>query len=532
MSTIDILTAIDDTWTSQQPNTQVDLLKSDNGSLIFSLGGKSSYTWAENSDMAAWGLVNLAADTNTANKVTFQAGSANDIATRFKENGTLNDEYASYQSGDLVALAYHISTPRSKSSSTSVTFAIGLEQDNAFNWLGEPQTGYYQATISGTENVVDHFFADAFTADAEGIVLDKRITDIGAEISSNYSDILESTIRQIWGGFQILIPQASKDTTMAKAWMKEISTDGNVQTVADLLPKSFPVFYTLAPDYMRLLLKPLMEYSLVWPAEFGFHDLGKHYPNATGETVATEEALIVDQTSVLLWMAYAYQRASKNTEWVKPYISALTKFADYLVNNGLYPAKQMSSTDSITPTANQTILAMYAAIGLTSFGALTEQSNYTAIGKNFTSVILKLGTDSNDTHIIAHYGDPDTSWISTYPFAFDKMLGLNTFNETTYEMQSIWYEGQLHPYGIPFYSGVDYTVAEFMAWCAATSSQSVSEALINGIYAFLADGMNNVPGPTVWYVTGSQSGEWDSSIAKSTCGSYFMPLAVNMHQKA
>lgn len=62
---------------------------------------------------------------------------------------------------------------------------------------------------------------------------------------------------------------------MAKAWMKEISTDGNVQTVADLVPKSFPVFYVLAPDYMRLLLEPLMNYSMTWPADFAFHDLGK-----------------------------------------------------------------------------------------------------------------------------------------------------------------------------------------------------------------------------------------------------------------
>ena len=57
--------------------------------------------------------------------------------------------------------------------------------------------------------------------------------------------------------------------------MKEISTDGNVQTVADLVPKAFPVFYVLAPDYMRLLLEPLMEYAATWPADFAFHDLGK-----------------------------------------------------------------------------------------------------------------------------------------------------------------------------------------------------------------------------------------------------------------
>ena len=57
--------------------------------------------------------------------------------------------------------------------------------------------------------------------------------------------------------------------------MKEISTDGNVQTVADMVPQSFPVFFVLAPDYMRLLAEPIMEYATTWPARFGFHDLGK-----------------------------------------------------------------------------------------------------------------------------------------------------------------------------------------------------------------------------------------------------------------
>ena len=129
-------------------------------------------------------------------------------------------------------------------------------------------------------------------------------------------------------------------------------------------------------------------------------------------------------------MVYAYQRASGNTDWAKPYIPTLRKFADYLVNNGLYVAKQQSSVDSVGPTANQTVLAMYAAIGLTSFGALSGQDNYTTIGKSFVPVILDLGTGSEHTHITSNYGANDSSWITTYPLAFDKMLGLDTFNDS------------------------------------------------------------------------------------------------------
>ena len=195
-STIDVLMAIDDTWTSQQPDTQAEFFKSWGGSLVFTLSGKNSYTWAENDNMAAWGNVVLAASSTAGSHVSYQVGRPEDIATQFKNNGTLIDDATSYSSGDLVALAYRLHGSL-RHSSPSVTFAIGLEQENALNWLEEPQTGYYQATVSGTGNVVDHFFKDEAAARVEGYALDKRVIDIGHQISTNYSDILESCVRQV-----------------------------------------------------------------------------------------------------------------------------------------------------------------------------------------------------------------------------------------------------------------------------------------------------------------------------------------------
>ena len=142
--------------------------------------------------MAAWSQVVLAADSKAGGHVSYQVGSTDVIASQFKNNGTLTGEDAGCESGDLVALAYYLDTP-----APSVTFAIGLEQENALNWLSEPQTGYYQVTISGTGNVVDHFFPDAPFAMAEGNALDQKITDVGSKICCNYSDILESTVRQM-----------------------------------------------------------------------------------------------------------------------------------------------------------------------------------------------------------------------------------------------------------------------------------------------------------------------------------------------
>jgi hypothetical protein len=225
-------------------------------------------------------------------------------------------------------------------------------------------------------------------------------------------------------------------------------------------------------------------------------------------------------------MVYAYQRATGNTEWVKPYLDPLKKYADYLVENGLYPPSQQSSVDSIEPTPNQTVLAIYSAIGLSAFGAISGDEYYTNKAREYGPKILDMGTDSARTHIKAHYNDTDDSWISTYPFAFDVMLGLDTFNSTVIQQQSDWYEQHLHPYGMQFYHGVNYMVAELAVWCGATSSDSVLNSLIDSIHRELTSNKNVVVGPTQWNVTGDNIGSWLLSTAKSNVGSYFMPSAL------
>lgn len=230
-------------------------------------------------------------------------------------------------------------------------------------------------------------------------------------------------------------------------------------------------------------------------------------------------------------MAYSYQKASGDKEWVKPYVSELQKYADYLVQHGLYSASERMSADHIRPTANQTILAMYSAIGLTSFGTMTGKQNYTEKGKEFAEELIKLGLDSTGTHLKIHYNDTDSSWITAYPFGFDKMLDLNTFNSSMYSLQSKWYEKHIHPFGIQFLSDEDYEISDFGMWAAAVSSADVRNVYVDSIYKAWTDPINNAAvGPTQWNVFGKNVGKCVGARAKSTVGSYFMPAVVAQMQ--
>ena len=206
-------------------------------------------------------------------------------------------------------------------------------------------------------------------------------------------------------------------------------------------------------------------------------------------------------------MTYLYQKYSGNTYWAQPYIATLQKYADYLVRHSFYPIAQQSSVDSIGATPNQTVLAIQPAIRINAFSALNGLVNYTAVANIYAGIIANLGQDSNHTRFITHYGGSDSEFVLTYPFAFDQLLGLNTFNASLLRSQSDFYLTQQQPFGIQFDSDIRYTVLEWEMGAAATSSKAVRDYFINTVHTVWTSGINNFPAPTQWNVLGTKLGQ-------------------------
>ena len=191
-SAVYIMTAIDDSWTAQSPRTQATFSKTSNSS-FFTLGGTDSTEFTEDDDMATWGNFVLAA-ASQSKSLTYQIGSDNVVLSNFELSGSLGSQTADYSSGDLVAFSYHLPTG---APSSNITFAVGLEQDLAIQFLSELETGYYHSLYDTIEDVVDHFFADEVAARTEGAELDAQVVSMGQAISTNYSDILEASVRLV-----------------------------------------------------------------------------------------------------------------------------------------------------------------------------------------------------------------------------------------------------------------------------------------------------------------------------------------------
>jgi hypothetical protein len=103
-----------------------------------------------------------------------------------------------------------------------------------------------------------------------------------------------------------------------------------------------------------LLLHPAIYYSNsgAWPHNYTIHDIGAHYPNATGHDDEEAQIMPVEESGNLLALMYMYELASGDTEYKKPFLGMLKAYADYLAENGLYPLRQYSMNDGAGEAAN------------------------------------------------------------------------------------------------------------------------------------------------------------------------------------
>ena len=415
---------------------------------------------------------------------------------------------------------------------------VGYVRKAAVNYMGNPRADYWRSTTPDINSGCVHMLDDFPTADAEARIFDAELASMAKEVAgSNYSDILALSARQAFGSMDITIPLDSLDTNDVMAFVKEISSDGNVNTIDVIVPLT-PILYVVAPEYIRLLLEPVMQYlaSDGWPHNFTVHDIGSYYPNATGHNNGTAEQMPVEECGNIILLAFVYQLASGNTSWVGQYSSLFQLYADYLVVNGVFPTRQLSSDDGTGLVVNQTGLAIKAAIALNAYGQMTGQWNYSDKGLDFANIYNgTTGTDPNRTHFSLTQGNTN-SWGLEYNLYIDVLLKLNTFQADAYAMQPEFYSGVRIQDGVALDSSVDWGKTDWMHFAVATAmapgvgNQNVRDMFINDVHAFMTNGQHDVPFSDDFFVENNGSdvaGAYNAYRARPVVGGRFAVLALN-----
>ncbi|KAJ6087738.1 hypothetical protein N7467_006652 [Penicillium canescens] len=526
-SSVQIYSDLDHSWVGQASDVSWGYsTKSTTG--VFQIQGADASTYSENSNgQALWGSAVYATRPAGGGSLSTASGPSASVRQSFISNGTLSGTHAAWTANGVVGFAHDLGTTAKE---VAVTFAVGHVREESINFLGEAQTGYYRATYADTVDAVSYFLDDYSDASEESVTFDELVQSTGiSSYGSNYSDILALSTRQVYGGIEITIPNESLDTGTTRAFIKEISSDGNINTV-DVIFATFPIFYILSPGYLKLLLDPILQYSGSdgYTKEYAVHEIGASYPNATGHPEDGEEMPIEESGNIII-LTYAYQLATGKTDLATTYASQLSQYAQYLYKNGLYPTAQLSLNDALGELANQTNLAVKAAIGLATYGALTNQANYTTAGKSFAEKIWSdhLGTDAAGTRFLIQYGV--TPWFLVYNHYPDLLFGLDIFPEEAYNATAAFYPTVRQKAGVPLDGAIGWGQTNWQSFVAATVTGSARELFIKDLHAYVANGLNSAPFSDRYWVQDSGqyvAGDSYSFRARPTLGSHFALAAL------
>ena len=181
-------------------------------------------------------------------------------------------------------------------------------------------------------------------ADAAGLAtaFDNKVAgDSNAAGGLDYVTLTSLAARQAFGATQLC---GTPDTPYL--FLKEISSDGNVQTVDVIFP-FHPILIYTNPELLKLLLDPLFinQEAGQWPNMFSIHDLGAHYPNATGHSDGNDEMQPLEECGNMLIMTLVYAQRGDDTNYLSQHYNILNQWTQYLIEEALIPANQISTDD-------------------------------------------------------------------------------------------------------------------------------------------------------------------------------------------
>jgi len=286
---VQILSAIDQTWTAQGRAANLNYTSSDSAG-FFRYHNPNEVPFTESSDMATYGSVVFATDTGL--DFGHACGSPSNVYDTFASNGSLSSSTAC-SGDDLAALSKDLGFVGS--SPSNVTFAVGFDREQAVNYLGRTQTGYYRSkwpTIAAAVSFVlqnyQRALAISSTFDSD---VRSKAQAVSSDFGSQYADIVEASVRQTFGALELTVcasevPQGGVALRVSQvpandlpatpyAFLKEISSDGNVNTM-DVIFQTWPIFISLNPTYIRYMLQPILDYLEAgrWPRPWVIHDIG------------------------------------------------------------------------------------------------------------------------------------------------------------------------------------------------------------------------------------------------------------------
>ncbi len=320
-----------------------------------------------------------------------------------------------------------------------------------------------------------------------------------------YAQLCALAYRQTFAGNKI-VADANGQPLM---FPKENFSNGCIGTVDVLFPQA-PFFLVFSPALTKAMLVPILDYAASprWPYDYAPHDLGT-YPHATGQVYGMGgkdgDRMPVEESGNMLIMLAALAKHEGNAHLAKQYWPMLTKWADYLVKEGLDPQNQLCSADMFGHLPHNANLALKAIIGIGGYAQLCElvgksddASKYLAIARDYAGRWQELA--KGDGRTILAYGQPNT-WAMKHNLIWDRILGLNLFPQAVAEAEIAWYLKVQKKYGLPVDNRTDTSLIDWALWSIAPARNDADfQALLEPIWRYANETPSRVP-LSDWFIT-------------------------------
>ncbi|KIL59835.1 hypothetical protein M378DRAFT_193746 [Amanita muscaria Koide BX008] len=397
-----------------------------------------------------------------------------------------------------------------------VVFTIGHLRDPAIDYIIEggqmqQRSVYSLSKYPNADSMIAFFINDFENALSRARLFDAAIQRDAVAVSNDYADVVALSVRQALGALEITISKTSDGSWNSSdviVFLKEISSDGNVNTVDVIFP-TWPILLYTNPALGKYLLEGLFRYQATgqYPNKWSVHDLGAHYPQASGHNDGKDEPMPVEESGNMIIMALSYAQKTGDSSHLRRYYALLDQWTQFLITDSLIPANQISTDDFAGPLANQTNLAIKGIVGIKAMseiarivGDSAKSSNYSTIAANYVQQWYSFASSSTNDHLTLSYGN-SSSWGLSYNLYGDKLLKLNLFPGSVYDMQTAWYKTVAQPYGVPLDTRHTYTKSDWEIWTAAIMTNTqVRDLFIGSVRKWAADGLSSEPFGD-WYET-------------------------------
>ncbi|KAK0707584.1 hypothetical protein B0H67DRAFT_494625 [Lasiosphaeris hirsuta] len=489
--------------------------------------------FAESGEIASWGTWYLS--TSSGDGLTWQIGQDTKVRGQFVNNLTLsNTKETNFRAvnSDWPVFAFSHDLGDVQANEEERVLTLGLVQDQVISFAGlngpTAIKGLWSSYYGNDVSAVTAFYNDYANADALSSNLDNRIqTDSVNAAGQNYATITTLAVRQTFGGLQF-----AGEPSKPYIFLKEISSNSDIQTVDVIFP-AYPIFMYLNASLSRYLLDPLYENqeSGAYPNAYAEHDLGT-FPVAKGYPAGNDEPMPLEECGNMIIMTLAYVQRTGDVAYLDAHYPKLVQWAEFLVNDSIVPANQLSTDDFAGALANQTNLAIKGIIGLKAMSHIANltkhEDNWGAIADAYlqTWKSYAINTNANPPHTTLSYGDNNSHGL-LYNIYSDKLLGLNFIDQEIFDMQSAFYPTIALEYGVPLDTRHTWTKSDWEMFAAAVSSVQTRDMFISKTAHWVGATTSNRAMTDLFDAgTGGYPGGGPTFVARPVMGGMFALLAL------